>query len=69
MSPLLKGKSKKVVSSNISELMHSGRKQSQSVAIAMDMAHRGLGMKQDKVEPKFPDSKYPAKKIAKKGKR
>lgn len=36
--PLKKGKSKKVISSNISELMHSGRKQSQAIAIAMSKA-------------------------------
>ena len=36
--PLFKGRSKKVVSRNIAELMHSGRKQSQAVAIAMSKA-------------------------------
>ncbi len=36
--PLKKGKSKKVVSQNISELMHSGRPQKQAVAIAMSEA-------------------------------
>lgn len=36
--PLLTGKSDKVVSRNISELRHSGRKQSQAIAIAMKMA-------------------------------
>jgi hypothetical protein len=36
--PLKKGKSKKVISGNISELMHSGHKQSQAVAIAMSKA-------------------------------
>ncbi len=38
--PLKKGKSKKVVSENISELVRSGRKQKQAVAIAMDSARR-----------------------------
>ena len=38
MSPLLKGKSKKTVSKNISELMHSGRPNAQAVAIAMKEA-------------------------------
>lgn len=36
--PLHKGKSKKVVSQNISELMHSGRPQKQAIAIAMRSA-------------------------------
>lgn len=42
--PLKLGKSKKVISSNISELMHTGKyKQKQSVAIAMSKA--GLARK------------------------
>lgn len=36
--PLKKGRSKKAVSSNISELVHSGRPQNQAVAIAMKKA-------------------------------
>ncbi len=36
--PLKKGKSKKTVSANIRELMHSGRPQKQSIAIAMSEA-------------------------------
>jgi hypothetical protein len=39
--PLKKGKGKKVISSNISELMHSGRPMKQSVAIAMHQAGKG----------------------------
>jgi hypothetical protein len=38
MSPLKKGSSKKAISSNIRELMHSGRPQRQSIAIAMKKA-------------------------------
>jgi len=38
--PLLKGKSDKVVGKNISELMHSGYPQKQSIAIAMSKAGR-----------------------------
>ena len=36
--PLKSGKSDKVISSNIHELMQSGRKRSQAIAIALDKA-------------------------------
>ena len=36
--PLKSGRSRKVVSENISELMHSGRPQKQAVAIALKEA-------------------------------
>ena len=38
--PLKKGKSDKVVSTNIRELVHSGRPQKQAIAIALDVARR-----------------------------
>ncbi len=38
MSPIKKGRSKKIISENIQELMHSGRPQKQSIAIAMERA-------------------------------
>ena len=44
--PLKRGKSKKVISGNISELMHSGRPQKQAVAIAMSEA--GMSRKMPK---------------------
>ena len=53
--PLHKGKSKSVVSSNIRELMHSGRPQKQAVAIAMSEAgkSRKKQRKHDKRNVKF----------------
>jgi uncharacterized protein YdaT len=38
--PLKKGKSKKVISSNISELRHSGYPEKQAVAIAFSKARK-----------------------------
>lgn len=38
--PLKAGKSKKVVSDNISELVHSGKPQKQAIAIAMSKAKK-----------------------------
>ena len=40
MSPLRKGKSKVIVSANIRELIHSGRKKKVAVAIALDTARK-----------------------------
>ena len=39
--PLKSGKSKKVISENIKELMSTGRKQEQAVAIALNKAGKG----------------------------
>ena len=44
--PLHKGSSQKTISSNIKELMHSGRPQRQAIAIAMSKA----GKSKDKKE-------------------
>lgn len=38
--PLLKGKSKSAISSNISELVHTGRPQKQAIAIALNEARK-----------------------------
>lgn len=43
--PLKMGKSKKAMSFNIRELMHSGRSQKQSVAIAYSVAKKKKGRK------------------------
>jgi hypothetical protein len=36
--PLIQGKSQQVIGKNISELIHSGRKKNQAVAIALSLA-------------------------------
>lgn len=46
--PLKKGASKKTVSANISELVHSGRSQKQAIAIAMHAAGKGKKGKKGK---------------------
>jgi len=43
--PLLKGSSNKTVSSNISELIHSGRKRKQAIAIALSLKRKALQLR------------------------
>lgn len=51
--PLQKGSDKKTVSSNIAELMRSGRPQKQAVAIAMKTAGKARMTKPKKVKVKW----------------
>jgi len=50
--PLKKGKSKKVISANISELRKAGRPQDQSVAIALSTARGGKKRPKKKAKKK-----------------
>ena len=43
--PLHKGSSDKAVSANISELIHSGRKRKQAIAIAMALKRKALQLR------------------------
>ena len=57
--PLKKGKSKKVISANIRELMHSGRPQKQAIAIAMSEAGMSRKKKRKKrIVPKADSQGY-----------
>ena len=50
--PIKKGKSKRVISKNISELVHSGKPQKQAVAIAMEAAGKSKDTAQSRFEKK-----------------
>jgi hypothetical protein len=50
--PLIKGKSKKAIGMNISELMSTGRPQKQAIAIAMNTAGMAKGKKISDVNKK-----------------
>lgn len=55
--PLLKGRSKEVISQNIRELRHSGRPEAQAVAIAMSKAGLSKGKKHKTIAKKVAKSK------------
>lgn len=40
MSPLKKGRSRKVISENISEMVHSGHERKQAIAAALNQARK-----------------------------
>lgn len=56
--PLTPGKSKAVVSSNIKELVESGRPQKQAVAIALSTARKSGGAGKKKVGIRMKSSGY-----------
>lgn len=54
--PLAKGSSRKTISSNISELVHSGRPQRQAIAISMNTAGKGRRKKKRRTSSVFRDA-------------
>lgn len=67
--PLAKGKSKKTVSKNISEMVHAGHPQDQAIAAAMRIARENVGQRRKKAEggrtptPKIRDNLPPPREM------
>jgi hypothetical protein len=51
--PLVKGKSKKAISENISREMHAGKPQKQAIAIAYSVAGKSRSKRHRKVSQKY----------------
>jgi hypothetical protein len=56
--PLKKGKSKKIISENIREMMHSGHPQKQAIAAAYATARKVGGLGGEKKKRGNPHGKY-----------
>lgn len=65
--PLKKGQSKETVSTNIRELVHSGKPQKQAIAIALDVARRSKRATGGQAVPELDNKAYNAQLLSKFG--